>query len=55
MRWVGHVVRMGGEERGIQGFGGENWGADGKVILINMNINIKMGFKEVELVGHSLD
>jgi hypothetical protein len=22
-RWVGHVVRMGGEERRIQGFGGE--------------------------------
>jgi hypothetical protein len=23
MRWVGHVTRMGGEERRIQGFGGE--------------------------------
>jgi hypothetical protein len=24
MRWAGHVTRMGGEERLIQGFGGEN-------------------------------
>ena len=23
MRWVGHVARMGGEQRCIQGFGGE--------------------------------
>jgi len=23
MRWVGHVERMGGEEKHIQGFGGE--------------------------------
>jgi len=23
MRWVGHVARMGGKERRIQGFGGE--------------------------------
>jgi len=23
MRWTGHVARMGGEERRIQGFGGE--------------------------------
>ena len=23
MRWAGHVARMGGEERRIQGFGGE--------------------------------
>jgi hypothetical protein len=23
IRWAGHVARMGGEERGIQGFGGE--------------------------------
>ena len=23
MRWAGHVACMGGEERGIQGFGGE--------------------------------
>jgi len=23
MRWVGHVARMGGEERRVQGFGGE--------------------------------
>jgi hypothetical protein len=24
MRWAEHVARMGGEERRIQGFGGEN-------------------------------
>ena len=24
MRWAGHVARMGGEERRIQGFGGES-------------------------------
>ena len=23
MRWAGHVARVGGEERSIQGFGGE--------------------------------
>jgi hypothetical protein len=23
MRWAVHVARMGGEERGVQGFGGE--------------------------------
>jgi hypothetical protein len=25
MRWVGHVARMGGDERRIQGFGGKTW------------------------------
>jgi hypothetical protein len=24
MRWLGHVARMGGGERGVQGFGGKN-------------------------------
>jgi len=39
MRWEGHVVRMGGEERCIQGFGGEteerreDSGVDRRVIL----------------------
>ena len=42
MRWAGHVARMGGEERRIQGFGGEtrrkedHWGdpgVDGRIIL----------------------
>jgi len=28
MRWAGHVVRMGGEERRIQGFGEETWGKE---------------------------
>jgi len=40
-RWAGHVARMGGEERCIQGFGGENCGrnhlvdtgVDGRIIL----------------------
>ena len=27
MRWVGHVARM-GEERRVQGFGGETWGKE---------------------------
>ena len=26
MRWAGHVARMGGEERRMQGFGGETRG-----------------------------
>jgi len=26
MIWAGHVECMGGEERHIQGFGGETWG-----------------------------
>jgi len=25
MRWAGRVARMGGEQRCIQGFGGETW------------------------------
>ena len=42
MRWAGHVARMGGEERCIQGFGGETRrerdhledpGTDGRIIL----------------------
>jgi len=42
MRCAGHVARMGGEERRIQGFGGEtrgkrdHWedpGVDGRIIL----------------------
>ena len=28
MRWAGHVARMGGEERRIQAFGGENGGKE---------------------------
>jgi len=28
MRWAGHVARMGGEERCIQGFGGETCGKE---------------------------
>jgi hypothetical protein len=38
MRWAGHVARMGGEDRCIQGFGRErdrleNPGVDGRIIL----------------------
>jgi hypothetical protein len=28
MRWAGHVAPMGGEERCVQGFGGETWGKE---------------------------
>jgi hypothetical protein len=28
LRWVGHVARMGGRERCVQGSGGETWGKE---------------------------
>jgi len=48
MRWAGHVERMGGEERRIQGFGGE---PDGKRPLgrprRRWKDNIKMDLQDV--------
>jgi len=50
MKWAGHVARIGGEERCIQGFGGETWGKGplGRSRRI-WEDNIKINLQEVDV------
>ena len=52
MRYAGHVARMEGGERCIQGLGGESWGKEslGRSRR-RWEDNIKMGLRQVEWWG----
>ena len=56
LKWAGHVARMLGEERCMQGFGVET---QGKGLLersrLRWDDNIKVDLREVECRGHKLE
>jgi hypothetical protein len=51
MRWVQHVARMGGEERCMQGFGGQTFGKPLGRPRRRWEDNIKMDLQEVRCGG----